>query len=401
MAAALAAVAGFQSVQNDNLDCFDEDIEEEERQYHEGGDDMNLGTEVNQSDMSMRDIREAQKKHTLLGDILSAIYDARFAAPIFAAFSAFLVYQVTIAPYSDSNANAWKDQMAIDSRPFGLIRPNLSDHEMTYMHRVCMYAETSFELPLPSYDTIKIRFHTSVSDHGNDPPPDIFFQGVTFGITSQNPYNLEYTGQMEFLSEDLYADLLNMHPRPTSIMKRLASYNKTRWMESGYAVHFSYSDLLKSGKLSSDRRQPWKRVVDDVIEIARDYKQVYITVWYPHAFGQLEERRTSSSSSSSLGVSTTAMSGDGSQTTNNELSGVHTIELDNDEDDEYAKRVPYAKIVKERKHESTVILQEIIPTRTGLSAIQSSTVVWLSAVNGSAPSVFAPQIIYQQEQKKA
>ena len=258
-----------------------------------------------------------------------------------------------------------------------------------------MYAETSFVLPLPSYDTVKIRFHTSVSDHGNDPPPDIFFQGVTFGITSQNPYNLEYTGQMEFASEDLYADLLNMHPRPTSVMKRLASYNQTRWMESGYAVHFSYSDLLKSGKLSSDRRQPWKRVVDDIIEIARDYKQVYITVWYPHAFGQLEERHTSSSRD----ISTTAVSGDSSQTTDDNLPGIRSVELDDDDED--AKQVPYTKIIKQRKHESSVILQEIIPTRTGLGAIQSSTVVWLSAVNGSAPSIFSPEIIFQQEKKKA
>ena len=406
MAVALAAVAGWQSVQNDDesVDCFSEDLEDEEGHYHEGeegGDDSNMNSSIRdtQSDVSMRDIREARKKHTLLGDILSAIYDARYAAPIFAAFAAFLLYQITIAPYSDSNSNAWKDQMAIDSRPFGLIRPNLTDHEMLYIHRVCMYAETSFELPLPSYDTIKIRFQTSVSDHGNDPPPDIFFQGVTFGITSQNPYNLEYTGQMEFASEDLYTDLLNMHPRPTTIMKRLASYNQTRWTESGYAVHFSYSDLLKSGKLSSDRRQPWKRVVDDVIEIARDYKQVYITVWYPHAFGQLEERPTTSSLSSE-GTSTMTTSGDGSQTTNDNLSGTRTIDLENDEDDVYAKHIPYAKIVKERKHESTVILQEIIPTRTGLGTIQSSTVVWLSAVNGSEPGAFPPQIIYQQAQKK-
>ena len=397
MAVALAAVAGWQSVQNDDLACFDDDLEDEEEHFHEAGNDsdMNMGIEDNQSDASMRDMNEAQKNHTFLGDILSAIYDARFAAPIFAAFSAFLVYQLTIAPYSDSNANAWKDQMAIDSRPFGLIRPNLSDHEMTYIHRVCMYAETSFVLPLPSYDTVKIRFHTSVSDHGNDPPPDIFFQGVTFGITSQNPYNLEYTGQMEFASEDLYADLLNMHPRPTSVMKRLASYNQTRWMESGYAVHFSYSDLLKSGKLSSDRRQPWKRVVDDIIEIARDYKQVYITVWYPHAFGQLEERHTSSSRD----ISTTAVSGDSSQTTDDNLPGIRSVELDDDDED--AKQVPYTKIIKQRKHESSVILQEIIPTRTGLGAIQSSTVVWLSAVNGSAPSIFSPEIIFQQEKKKA
>lgn len=42
----------------------------------------------------------------------------------------------------------------------------------------------------------------------------------------------------------------------------------------GLAVHFSYSDLEKQGKLSSDVLQPWKRVLEDVLILARQFKQV-------------------------------------------------------------------------------------------------------------------------------
>ena len=52
------------------------------------------------------------------------------------------------------------------------------------------------------------------------------------------------------------------------------------------AIYFAYTDLEKQGKLSSDKLMPYKRVLEDVLVIARNYKQVYIMAWYPHQFGR-------------------------------------------------------------------------------------------------------------------
>ena len=278
---------------------------------------------------------------SFVDDLKASFYEARFTVPLVAAFSAFIAYQITIAPYADSSA--WHDQVAADNRPFGVVRPNLSDSEMHYIQRVMMNAETSFVLPLPSYDTVKLRFHTSVPDQGTVAPPDIFYRGVMFGLTSQNPFNLEYTGQLDFSLDDLYSDLMEMHPRPTNIIKRSAGYNQTRWSDVGFAVHFLYSDLLKCGKLSSDRRQPWKRVFEDVVQIARDYKQVYITAWYPHSFGREATKNPVYVGQQALTMSAAAGS-----------SNVRPGSSDNGDQTNVA-----------RPRQFEVILQDIIPTRTG------------------------------------
>lgn len=347
----ISAVCGDEYSSDDEPDENYDDEEEPE-----GADDY----------INVARLRDELRNQTISGDIKASIYEARFTAPVVAAFVALLVYQITIAPYSD-NKYRWQDQTAADSRPFNLIRPNLTDQEVLYIQQVSMNAETAFVLPSPSYDTVKLRFQSSVSSHGTEAPPDMFFQGVTFGITSQNPYSLDYTGQLEFDADDLYADLQNMHPRPTCVMQRHAMYNQTQWSEGGFAVYFSYSDLKKNGKLSSDKRQPWKRVVDDVIQIAREYKQVYITVWYPHSFGR--QRVT---------------------------NPVYVGQQQQYVQDREGSAAPYAaneNMTNSRTFE--VILQEILPTRTGLNGIKSSAVVWLSAINGSAPST-APPIFQTQ-----
>jgi hypothetical protein len=337
--------------------CNGEYSSDDEHDKDFEGDAKPKGEEDTMNVASLRKLRN----QTISGDIKASIYEARFTAPLVAAFAALLVYQITVAPYQ-SNKNRWQDQTAADSRPFSLIRPNLTDHEMLYIQRVGMNAETAFVLPSPSYDTVKLRFQSSVSSQGTVSPPDIFFKGVTFGITSQNPYSLEYTGQLDFASDDLYADLLNMHPRPTSVMERRAVYNQTQWSEAGFAVYFSYSDLMKNGKLSSDKLQPWKRVADDVIQIARDYKQVYVTVWYPHSFGR-------------------------QRATNPTYVG--------QQDPEISAALYAARDDATSPRTFEVILQEILPTRTGLNGIKSSSVVWLSAINGSA-TVTAPPIYQRQ-----
>jgi hypothetical protein len=146
---------------------------------------------------------------------------------------------------------------------------------------------------------------------------------------------------------------MSMFPKPTNIMKRFAPpslvfllpydsfsfrvstfQNDSSSKEEGFAVYFSYDDLEKQGKLSSDKLSPHKRVIEDMLTVARKYYQIHIMLWYPYQFG--------------------------------------TDEYVN-EDDKY-------------RHYS--IIQSIIPTRTGLDGIKSTSAVWLSSVNESAPQNF-------------
>ena len=79
--------------------------------------------------------------------------------------------------------------------------------------------------------------------------------------------------------------------------------------------------------------------MQDILVVTRRYRQVYITMWYPYTFG--------------------------------------------DESNEKSK------------HNYTTIVQEIVPTRTGLNGVKSSAAVWLSAVNFTEPQ--PPQVIYEKE----
>lgn len=142
---------------------------------------------------------------------------------------------------------------------------------------------------------------------------------------------------------------------------RSAKCNSTDWTETGYSVYFSYKDLFKQGMLSSDKLLPWKRVKEDILIIARKFKQVYITVWYPHQFGIEDEDNNKS---------------------NNEVN-ITKLNFD-----QYEK--------KKMKYKYTNIIQSIIPTRTGLNSLQSTAVVWLSAINETSPII--PQRIFREIQ---
>jgi hypothetical protein len=109
-------------------------------------------------------------------------------------------------------------------------------------------------------------------------------------------------------------------------------------------VYFSYKDLEAQGMLSSDVLQPWKRVLDPVLWTARKFKQVYITVWYPHQFGEQAS--------------------------------------DPADGDQYPKR----------KYKHSNIIQTVIPTRTGLDGLKSTAAVWLMERN-STPVVIPPKIV--------
>ena len=97
-------------------------------------------------------------------------------------------------------------------------------------------------------------------------------------------------------------------------------------MEDGLAVHFSLLDLNKQGSLSNDILYPWNGVTDKVLKIARNHRQSYIFVWFPHRFGK-----------------------------------------------EHEKFVPNTRYQN--------VIQRIVPTRTGYNEIKSEVVVWMSAIN--------------------
>ena len=109
-------------------------------------------------------------------------------------------------------------------------------------------------------------------------------------------------------------------------LHRVSQYNVTNWRDEGVAVHFSLSDLKHQGMLSSDRIYPWKRAREEVLKVARQFKQVYIYEWFPHLFG------------------------DAAQNENHQLE---------------------------------TIIQSVVPTRTGLGPIKSTSAVWMSARNGT------------------
>ena len=104
---------------------------------------------------------------------------------------------------------------------------------------------------------------------------------------------------------------------------RSSRNNETGWLEEGLAVHFSLSDLKKQGRLSNDILYPWNGVTEDILKIARNHRQSYIFIWFPHRFGKDHKENT--------------------------------------------------------KYQN--VIQRIVPTRTGYNAIKSEVVVWMSAVN--------------------
>jgi len=210
--------------------------------------------------------------------------------------------------------------------------------------------ETMFKLPEPYYDTIGTRFHTTASKHGHFRLPDLFYTGVVYGITAENSHGMEFTERRrlqesggiqseEDLFDSLWKDVLNMDPKPTNVFERYARNNQSTWTERGVAVHFSIEDLENQGMLSSDKNFPWKRTQEPVLRVARKYRQIYITQWYPSKFGRQD---------------------------------VPAVEKD-----------PY-------RH--TTIVRQIVPTRTGLGNIKSTAAVWLSHTNGSEPEI-PPRIL--------
>ena len=152
------------------------------------------------------------------------------------------------------------------------------------------------------------------------------------------------------------------------------------WKESGYGVYFSYNDLSKQGMLSSDRLAPFKRVKEEILIIARKFKQIYITIWYPSQFGMSDQPD------------------DGNGGVNSEKKSRRSEE--EEENEKRRQRYSHYEPKEKMKYKYTTIIQSVIPTRTGLNAVVSNAVVWLSAVNHTAPTLkqrIFRQVAYENE----
>jgi hypothetical protein len=134
--------------------------------------------------------------------------------------------------------------------------------------------------------------------------------------------------------------------------------------------------------LSSDRLAPFKRVKEEILIIARKFKQIYITIWYPSQFGMSDQPDD----------------GDGDGSVNSEKKTRRTTE--EEETEKRRQRYSHYEPKEKMKYKYTTIIQSVIPTRTGLNAVVSNAVVWLSAVNHTAPTLkqrIFRQVAYENE----
>jgi hypothetical protein len=132
--------------------------------------------------------------------------------------------------------------------------------------------------------------------------------------------------------------------------------------------------------LSSDRLAPFKRVKEEILIIARKFKQIYITIWYPSQFGMSDQPD------------------DGDGGLNSEKKTRRTNE--EEENEKRRQRYSHYEPKEKMKYKYTTIIQTVIPTRTGLNAVVSNAVVWLSAVNHTAPTLkqrIFRQVAYENE----
>jgi hypothetical protein len=168
----------------------------------------------------------------------------------------------------------------------------------------------------------------------------------------------------------------------------------TEWHEEGIAVYYKYSDLELQGKLSSDTEKPYKRVLPQILALARKFKLVYVTVYYPHSFGQVE-----SSDSNAANTNANAAKSAPSESRKVPVDTSSTANGNENKDIKVTKNM-YNK-ASSNNYQYTNIIQEIVPTRTGLNYIKASSVVWLSKVNANDPHLsdanFLASIVYKKE----
>ena len=248
--------------------------------------------------------------HRWVDDLKCALQEARWMGLISSLILGFLMFHLLISyPIAPPRILA----------PAPLIRPLLTAHETMLVRNDVQNGHTTFQIDGTSYS---LRHFKSVAADGNFHPPDIFYQGVFFGISQNSSHRFEYLNNenISSLGRNISSELNSLRPVPTSIHQRL-SHHDSGFSENGYGLYYSFDDLKSVGLHSSDVKQPWKRILSKIIELGVRLDIPYVLFWHPNSYGKNDDERY--------------------------------------------------------EH----ILQTIVPTRTGYSSLRSSRAVWLSAIN--------------------
>eukprot|EP01031_Cornospumella_fuschlensis_P027872 gene27872-33656_t len=291
-----------------------------------------------------------KKQYSVFEDLRHVLYEVRFVLPIAVGIAAFLAYQLLIAPY-----RVEVQRMRPESIDLAKLRPILSKEEQMKIREDIFYAETTLALPHPPYDLITLAYPTQNSRFGARALPEMFFQGIGVVLTCENSHNVEYTAQNTYTLDHLENELRTMTPKPTYILKRTTQNNHTGWHEQGLYLHYAYSHLTEQGlRMDPNVQTPFTPLLPPLLSLARRYRRVYIVVYYPHIFGDGEK------------------------------SVAHSN--------------PYPRHRAEHKY--TSIIQQIVPTRTGLDSIKASSVVWLTKVNGEDAHLYDHEFMSNRVFKK-
>lgn len=199
----------------------------------------------------------------------------------------------------------------------------------------------------------------------------------TYTHTLTHTIHSQYTGQNILSHKQLYDDLTQLPITPTHILHRAATFNDSAWQEHGYGVYYSWDDLSRHGQLSSDGLRPWKRVLPQMLAVARKFKQIHVTVWYPHQFGGTRRRRSSAKDHRLLSEKDAVVV---------PLPYTPATETETAEDGTVLVHSTHRALQETHEPWRHInIVQEVVPTRTGLHGIKCSGAVWVSAINGTEP----------------
>ena len=207
--------------------------------------------EFDEADEDDEVLIQEQKSVTLWEDILKSLYQARFTAPLLAILGVVFAYQLTIAPYRTdtpgvSTANDMNELVRnharckkgcsdfniknthfifaetyqthavrrdikthsghnAASRSAKLWMYNLYNHQHFFaiiplpiildfvLNANCLHTlvDNQIEMPAPYGGSFNMRFVPVVDKHGTHELPDMFYEGVMFGISHGNSHNVE------------------------------------------------------------------------------------------------------------------------------------------------------------------------------------------------------------------
>lgn len=231
---------------------------------------------------------------TMWNDICHSLWIGKYFIVIGGLIGFGIAFYMTIWKYKVASVENINTLHTWES--LSLIRPVLNKEKKLEVYSNVLYGETS--LQLPNNEAISFRYHDRVDKYGSQQLPELFYHGVMFSIGLGNSHGVPYSSVSPNpnASDDQHRQLADMHslfesisdlkPKPVYIAPRTIRNNNTKWSEHGYMLYYSYKQLEEHGLLSNaDPLQPWRRVSESILTIARQYKQFYITVYYANAFG--------------------------------------------------------------------------------------------------------------------